>query len=170
MHDLDAASDDPEAALAGLVALQLADAVWREASGRSLVLPHGQPRNREQQAVLRELADTLFVDHDFSLRALVVAALLHPALDLAEPSACAEALPPILDPFNASNHGDDALRREDPWTLLDTAAHALGWRTPKRFPLPFGWRTRPSCAPSASTSTTASPATAARESPPPPSP
>jgi len=137
-HDLDAASDDPEAALAGLVALQLADAVWREASGRSLVLPHGQPRNREQQAVLRELADTL-VDHDFSLRALVVAALLHPALDLAEPSACAEALPPILDPFNASNHGDDALRREDPWTLLDTAAHALGWRTPKRFPLPFGW-------------------------------
>lgn len=137
-HDLDAASDDPEAALAGLVALQLADAVWREASGRSLVLPHGQPRNREQQAVLRELADAL-VDHDFSLRALVVAVATHPALDLAEPIACAEPLPPILDPFNATNHGDDGLRREDPWTLLDTAAHALGWRTPKRFPLPFGW-------------------------------
>ena len=29
------------------VAQHLADAVWREASGRSLVLAHGQPRNRQ---------------------------------------------------------------------------------------------------------------------------
>lgn len=137
-HGLDAAVDDPEAALAGLVAQHLADAVWREASGRSLVLAHGQPRNRQQQAILRELTREL-VDHDFSLRALVIAVALHPALDLGEPTACAAPLPPILDPFAAADHIDDGLRREDPWTLLDTAAHALGWRAPKRFPLPFTW-------------------------------
>ena len=137
-NGLDAATENPEAALAGLVAQQLADAVWREASGRSLVLAHGQPRNREQQTILRDLSTEL-VDHDFSLRALVVAVALHPALDLGEPTTCDAPLPPILDPFAEQNHIDELLRREDPWTLLDTAAHALGWRSPKRFPLPFGW-------------------------------
>ena len=104
-HGQGAAVDDPEAALAGLVAQHLADAVWREASGRSLVLAHGQPRNRQQQAILRELTREL-VDHDFSLRALVIAVALHPALDLGEPSACAAPLPPILDPFAAADHMD----------------------------------------------------------------
>lgn len=134
---LDAADTSPEAALAALVAQHLADAVWREASGRSLVLAHGQPRNAHQRAILRDLTTTL-VDHAFSLQALVVAVAVHPALDLGEPSSC-ESLPPIFDPFAAANHPDDLLRREDPWTLQDTAAHALGWRTPKRFPLPYGW-------------------------------
>jgi len=135
---LDAASTTPEAALAGLVALNLADAVWREATGRPLTLPHGQPRNAAQRALLRDLAHAL-VDGGFSLRALLVAVAVHPYLDLDEPARCDGALPPVLDPFAADNHADDGLRREDAWTLLDTAAHALGWRTPKRFPLPYGW-------------------------------
>lgn len=135
---LDAADASPEAALAGLVALHLADAVWREASGRPLTLPHGLPRNPAQRALLGELARAL-VDGGFSLRALVVEAAVHPYLDLDEPAACEGRLPPVLDPFAADNHAGDGLRREDPWTLLDTAAHALGWRTPKRFPLPYGW-------------------------------
>ncbi len=135
---LDAASANPEAALAGLVALNLADAVWRAASGRPLTLPHGQPRNGAQQALLRGLARAL-VDGGFSLRALVVEVAVHPYLDLDEPARCDGALPPVLDPFAAANHAGDGLRREDAWTLLDTAAHALGWRTVKRFPLPYGW-------------------------------
>ncbi len=135
---LDAAGTTPETALAGLVALNLADAVWREATGRPLTLPHGQPRNPAQQALLRALAQTL-VDGGFSLRALVVAVAVHPYLDLDEPVNCDGALPPVLDPFAADNHAGDGLRREDPWTLLDSAAYALGWRTVKRFPLPFGW-------------------------------
>jgi len=135
---LDAASATPEAALAGLVALNLADAVWREASGRPLTLPHGQPRNPAQRALLGGLARAL-VDGGFSLRALVVEVAVHPYLDLDEPAQCEGRLPPVLEPFAAANHAGDGLGREDPWTLLDTAAHALGWRTPKRFPLPFGW-------------------------------
>lgn len=136
--DLTDAGAEPEAALAGLVALNLADAVWRAASGRPLTLPHGQPRNAAQRAVLRELAQAL-ARGGFSLRALVVAAALHPYLDLDQPGRCAGALPPVLDPFLAANDAGDGLRREDPWTLLDTAAQALGWRLPRRFPLPFGW-------------------------------
>lgn len=135
---LESAGATPEAALAGLVALNLADAVWREASGRPLTLPHGQPRNPAQQALLRDLARAL-IDAEWSLRALVVEVAVHPYLDLDEPAACHGALPPVLDPFVADNHAGDGLRREDPWTLVDAAAHALGWRTPKRFPLPFGW-------------------------------
>jgi len=137
-NGLDAASETPEAALAGLVVLNLADAVWREASGRPLTLPHGQPRHSSQRAVLAGLARAL-IDDGYSLRALVVEAALHPYLDLDEPNQCAGALPPVLEPFATDNHAGDGLRREDPWTLLDTAAHALGWNTPKRFPLPFGW-------------------------------
>lgn len=137
---LDAAADPerPEAALAALVALRLADAAWREASGRPLTLPHGQPRNPIQRSVLRELAAE-FVGAGLSLRALFVAVAVHPLLDLAEPAACAGALPPVLEPFLDDNHAGDGVRREDPWLALDAAAHALGWTTPRRFPLPFGW-------------------------------
>ena len=135
---LDAADATPESALAGLVALHLADAVWREASGRPLTLPHGLPRNPAQRAVLRDLTHAL-VDEGTSLRALVVEVAVHPYLDLDEPTHCDGRLPPLLDPFAADNHAGDGLRREDPWTLLDSAAHALGWPTPKRFPLPYGW-------------------------------
>lgn len=140
-HGLDAA-DAPAPALAAMVALHLADEVWREASGRPLTLAHGQPRNQFQRQILADLAGE-FVDHGFSLRALLVAVAAHPYLDLAEPGACAGALPPVLDPFAADNHLGDALRREDPWILLDSAAEALGWRTMRHLPIPYGWEDEP---------------------------
>ena len=135
---LAAAEDGPAAALAGMVALNLADAVWREASGRPLTLGHGQPRNAAQQAVLRGLAEA-FVAGGLSLRALVVAVAVHPLQDLADPGMCAGALPPVLEPFAVDNSAGDGVRREDPWILLDSAAEALGWRSEKRQPLPHGW-------------------------------
>lgn len=132
----------PAAGLAGMVAVHLADAVWREASGHPLTLAHGQPRNPQQQQVLRALAEE-FVDSGHSLRALVTAAAIHPYLDLAEPQACAGALPPVLAPFYADNDAGDGVRREDPWILLDSAADALGWRSEERLPLPHGWSDEP---------------------------
>lgn len=136
------AADDPAAALAAMVALHLADAVWAEASGRPLTLAHGQPRNEWQRTILADLAGE-FVDRQFSLRALLVAVATHPALDLAEPAACAGDLAPILDPFVNVNTAGDGLRREDPWRLLDGAAEALGWRLKRHVPVPYGWEDEP---------------------------
>lgn len=140
-HGLTAA-DEPAAALAAMVAIHLADEVWREASGRPLTLAHGQPRNAFQRTLLADLAGE-FVDHGFSLRALLVAVATHPLLDLAEPNSCAGALPPVLDSFAADNYAGDGLRREDPWILLDSAAEALGWRTMRHLPIPYGWEDEP---------------------------
>ncbi len=134
----DEGEEDPEAALAAMVAIHLADAAWREASGHRLTMSHGQPRRPIQQAVLRELSAS-FVDSGYSLRELLVAIATHPLLDLDEPSACAEELPGLLDPFQASNDAGDLVRREDAWRLLDSAAIALGWPTMQRFPLNSGW-------------------------------
>jgi hypothetical protein len=139
---LAAAADDPTASLAAMVALNLADAVWREAAGRPLTMAHGQPRNEHQRRVLSDLSER-FIGESFSLRELVVAVAIHPYLDLAEPDSCAGALPPVLDPFAADNHAGDGLRREDPWRLFDAAADALGWPTHRRFPLPYGWSDEP---------------------------
>lgn len=142
-HGLAAADPErPTAALAAMVALNLADAVWREAAGRPLTMPHGQPRNDPQRRVLHDLSER-FIDESFSLRELVVAVAVHPYLDLADPDACPDALPPVLDPFAADNAAGDGLRREDPWRLFDAAADALGWPTHRRFPLPYGWSDEP---------------------------
>ncbi len=64
---------------------------------------------------------------------------MHPYIHPDSPAACRGSLPPVLAPFLPANHVGDALRREDPWTMLLTAADALGWRAPRSFPLPYGW-------------------------------
>ncbi|MEZ4385609.1 MAG: hypothetical protein R3A79_30100 [Nannocystaceae bacterium] len=130
--------DDPEVALAAMIAVHLADAAWREASGRPLTMAHGQPRNPVQRAALRELSERL-VASGFSLRELLVAVATHPLLDLAEPTSCAAPLPALLDPFAATNDHGDAIRREDPWRLIDAAALAMQWPALPRWPLPYGW-------------------------------
>ncbi len=129
---------DPEAALAAMVAIHLADAAWREASGQRLTMSHGQPRNPIQRAVLHDLS-ALLVENGYSLRELLVAVATHPLLDLDEPSACGDELPALFDPFQADNDAGDLVRREDAWRLLDSAAFALGWPVMQRFPLNYGW-------------------------------
>ncbi|MCB9567402.1 MAG: hypothetical protein H6710_09380 [Myxococcales bacterium] len=118
--------------------IHLADAIWREASGQPLTMPHGQPRGPLQRAILEGLARR-FAASGFSLRDLLVAVATHPLLDLDAPDACSAPLPPIFAPFADANHAGDLLRREEPWLLIDGAAIALGWPTMERFPLPHGW-------------------------------
>ncbi len=135
---LDGGEHSPESALAAMVALHLADATWREATGHRLTMSHGQPRRPISQAVLRELSAHL-INNDFSLRELLVAVATHALLDLDEPNACGPDLPAIFDAFANENDIGDLIRREDPWRLLDSAAIALGWPKMRRFPPPSSW-------------------------------
>lgn len=139
---LGAAAVNPEHALAALVAAHLADDVWLEASGAPLTLAHGHPRNAHARAVLADLTAAL-VDSDWSLRALVIAAATHPALDLATPTTCDAPLAPILDPWRADNDPADLVRRPGPWLLLDSAHTALGWPLARTFPWPYGYPDEP---------------------------
>jgi hypothetical protein len=79
------------------------------------------------------------VDSEWSLRALVVAAATHPAVDLAAPTDCDVALPPIFDPWTADNDAADLVRRPAAWLLLDSAHTALGWPLAQVFPWPYGY-------------------------------
>lgn len=135
---LDGGEHSPESALAAMVALHLADATWREATGHRLTMSHGQPRRPISQTVLRELSSHL-INNDFSLRELLVAVATHPLLDLDEPNACGPDLPAIFDAFANENDTGDLIRREDPWRLLDSAAIALDWPKMRRFPPPSSW-------------------------------
>ena len=139
---LAAADADPRHALATMVAAHLADGVWLEASGASLTLAHGHPRNADARGVLADLTAAL-VDGQWSMRALVVAAVTHPALDLATPTACDAPLPPIFDPWSADNDAADIVRRPAPWLLLDSAHTALGWPLAHMFPWPYGYADEP---------------------------
>ncbi|HFE45967.1 MAG TPA: hypothetical protein ENJ18_10840 [Nannocystis exedens] len=135
---LNGGEHSPESALAAMVALHLADATWRQATGHRLTMSHGQPRRPISQAVLRGLSAHL-VNNDFSLRELLVAVAIHPLLDLDEPNACGPDLPAIFDAFANQNDIGDLIRREEPWRLLDSAAIALDWPKIRRFPPPSSW-------------------------------
>ncbi|MBL9103256.1 MAG: hypothetical protein JNL82_20085 [Myxococcales bacterium] len=135
LDDLTTAAEDPPRALAAMIAAHLADGVWTEAAGAPLTLAHGHPRSAAARDALAELT-TALVEHDWSLRELVVAAVTHPALDLAAPSACAAELPPLFDPWRPNNHAADLVHRPGPWLLLDGAHEALGWPLAHAFPTP----------------------------------
>lgn len=137
---LDREAPEPGAALAAMTASHLADAVWRAMGGHPLTLAHGFPRSAAQRDILDGLVRA-FVDEGFSLRAVVVAAALHPQLALDLPTACdalGVAPPAVLAPFavheqELAARGDslgDLLHRHDAFTLLDMAADAMGWAPP----------------------------------------
>lgn len=135
---LEAAAADPRHAFAAMIAAHLADGVWLEASGAALTLAHGHPRNAHARGVLADLTGSL-VDSEWSLPALVVAAVTHPALDLAAPTSCDADLAPIFDPWSPDNDAADLVRRPAPWLLLDSAHTALGWPLATIFPWPYGY-------------------------------
>jgi hypothetical protein len=69
----------------------------------------------------------------------VVAAVTHPALDLAAPTSCDADLAPIFDPWSPDNDAADLVRRPAPWLLIDSAHTALGWPLATIFPWPYGY-------------------------------
>lgn len=127
------APPDPAQALAQLVVLHLVDGLWTAANGVPLTLDHGAPRNAAQSERLRSLAIT-FVRSRFSLRAILVELALDPYADQAVPAECEqggpEPLPPVFDPFTATNGAGHRVHRRDPFELHDEAHRVLGRALP----------------------------------------
>jgi hypothetical protein len=137
---------DPDEAFAYLVAASIAEQVWTEVMGARLTVAHGFPRTAEQRDVLQALAERLAATH-FSLRALLLDVLAHPAFNLAMPDAgCGDApyeLPRLFDPWTdaaadpaerANGPGDRVFARS-PRALLRGLHDALGWPAPADFPV-----------------------------------
>jgi len=129
---------DGETALASMVTVTLVEKVWLELTGRRLTAPHFFPRNRYQRDLLVHLNET-FIEHGFSLKELLVAAVLHPYFNPGHPTQCGDVpgyyMAPIYDPW-AVDHDDPALRgnsvgdmveRVPPRVLMDAVTTALEW-------------------------------------------
>ena len=143
-------SVDPDEAMAYLLGVEVANAVWAEATGHRLTLSHGFARNAEQRELLQDLAET-FIDSGYAPRELLVEVVTHPWFNLDAPATCGAAypLPPIHAPFSpeeedptARGNGlGDQVHRLSGWVLLDTVAQTMWWDRPQRFG--FGPNPRP---------------------------
>lgn len=132
----------PDQALAWLLAVHLADAVWTEAFGAPLTLAHGFPRNQAQRDRLEALA-LRYVDNGSSLRELLVGIATDPLFNARQPAVAAEAYlwPPVLQPFSIENEDPvlqgndrgDAVHRLPARVQMRAAAGALGWSAPEGF-------------------------------------
>jgi len=127
------APDDRAQALAQLVTLHLADGLWAATHGHPLTLDHGTPRNAAQSERLRSLAIAL-VRSRFSLRAALVELATDAYADQAIPAECEldgpEPLPPVFDPFTATNGAGHRVHRRDPFAIHDEAHRVLGRALP----------------------------------------
>jgi hypothetical protein len=138
-------SVDPHAAFAYRLASTLADDVWTTATGASLVLSHGLPRNAAQHDRLQALTD-VFASSGFALTELLVAVTTDPLYNAGTPGSCESApypLPPVFDPFAVhdddperwGNAASDRVRRHRARVLLRSIDDALGWPSPDPFDL-----------------------------------
>ena len=125
-------------AFAYLVASNIADQVWAEATGAYLTVAHHFPRNEAQMTRLKQLADVL-AQSGFSLTELLVAVTADPYFNPGLPQSC-ESLPygmdPVFDPWTISeedphrrrNGVGDAAHRLHARALLRTTHANLMWR------------------------------------------
>ena len=132
---------DPDAALAWLVTVKMAEDVWREATGTPLTIANYFPRNQAASEQLSRLAGTL-VTNNYSLRALLVAVVTSDYFDLPAPEAgcgggpypLANVFDPwvIADPDEAKRHNGagDAVQPVPPRALVTAANAALEWGPP----------------------------------------
>jgi hypothetical protein len=130
---------DGEPALAWLVSMSLADMLWLELTGHRLTAPHFFPLNQYQRDLLYHLTQT-FVSRGFSLKSMLLEAILHPYFNPGLPSQCpgystAYNLAPVFDPWvvNQStealrlNNVGDSVARLPPMVLVEAVSAALGW-------------------------------------------
>ncbi len=130
-------------AFKALVALHLADRVTAQISGAPLTVEHGQPRNGAAQRALASLAQALRAGGGWSLRAVVRAVTLSPAVARRAPAASTlgpDALPPIINPWvqtsapvgpPAGNDVGDGVHRARIPALLAMVHRALEWPAPR---------------------------------------
>jgi hypothetical protein len=131
---------DGKEAFAYMVCARIADRVWREVHGYPLTLVHYFPRNQAQQEILIQLTN-VFVESDFSLRALLAEVLAHPLYNQKPPAdGCGVSESPYMFPavFNPwvieepveierFNSVGDALHRFNARVMLNMIESALEW-------------------------------------------
>lgn len=141
----DGAIPDPDVALAYLVAMNVAESVWREVVGTSLTIANYFPRTEAQRDTLQALTDVLVASH-FSLTKLLGAIVVHPAYNPAAATAgCGEQayeIPRLYNPW--SNAETDPSERPNgvgdavhplSTRLVRRALHdAMGWEPATAFP------------------------------------
>jgi hypothetical protein len=136
-------ADQPRA-MAYLIAMNLANEAWEEATGHRLVVANNFPRNRHQRDILQQLTES-FVNEGFSLSALIAGIVTHDTFNQAPPDTCNASspyhLPPVFDPFTPSstdpnerlNGVGDMVHRHAPFVLLDSVSQAMWWDRAQRF-------------------------------------
>lgn len=125
-------------AFAYLVASNLADQVWAEATGSGLTVAHHFPRNEGQMRRLKQFADVL-AESRFSLVELLVAVTADPYFNPGLPQSCESeiyGMDPIFDPWTISeddphrrrNGAGDVAHRLHARSLLRTTHDNLMWQ------------------------------------------
>jgi hypothetical protein len=136
---------DPDEAFAYLVAENLVEKVWEEAVGHRLTIANYFPRTQVQRDLLMALTEHFVATH-FSLKALLLDILAHPAFNLQAPDeGCGKApyeLPPIFDPWTTSeadlgkrgNSPGDAVFAISSRPLLRSLHRSMGWPGAVEYP------------------------------------
>jgi hypothetical protein len=139
-------SDDPDAAFAYVVGLNVVERVWVETVGTDLTIAHHFPRTSVQREVLETLTDA-FVGSRFSLKGLLLDIVTHPVFNLLPPSAGCETAYPLPRVFDAwtdaealpemrGNSIGDAVFPLSPRVLRKSLHRALGWPGYPAYPDP----------------------------------
>lgn len=134
--------DGPDA-FAWLVAQNLADQVWAEATGERLTIATYFPRNAPQRDRLEALT-AHFVETRWSLRELLVDVLTDPLTNAGAPQTCAAdpyGMEPVLNPWSRSeedparqgNGPGDLVHRHAARVLLHSVHDTMGWAQPEPF-------------------------------------
>jgi hypothetical protein len=143
----DGAIDDPDAAMAYLVAASMVEGVWREVIGTPLTIANDFPRNQAARDLLAGLTDG-FIASRYSLRGLLVAIVTSDYFDRLPPEAGCGAgpydMPAVYDPWVTSdpeparrgNGPGDAVVPLSPRVLLRAAHDALEWPRPFFYEFP----------------------------------
>jgi hypothetical protein len=140
-------------AYAYMVALTITDNVWEQLMGEKLTIINYFPRNADQLDALKFLTEAAFIGTGYSLKDLIATIMVGNLFNRRAPDLAAGATPyrlkMIFDPWaekdprdllqpaapeNQNNGQGDMVHRYAPTTLLRSAASALDWPGPKRFP------------------------------------
>lgn len=138
----DQVPDGPDA-FAWLVAQNITDQVWREATGERLTIATYFPRNSAQRDRLEALT-ARFVETRWSLRELLVDVTTDPLFNAGAPQSCVADLygmDPVVNPWTPSeddparrgNGPGDLVHRHSARVLMRSVHDSMGWAQPEPF-------------------------------------
>lgn len=130
-------------AFAWLVAQNVVDQVWKEATGERLTIATYFPRNAAQRDRLAALT-ARFVEARWSLRELLVDVTTDPIYNAGAPETCTAnpyGLDPVINPWSRSeddparrgNGPGDLVHRHSARVLLRSVHDSMGWPQPEPF-------------------------------------